>query len=88
MSKEDITRSIQALHNEIEQMTTADVAVKEKLLALINNLETQMEEPDSVEKKTANLQQLPVLIEQFEADHPKVTASLGRLLSTLSSMGS
>ena len=87
MSKEDITRSIQALHNEIEQMTTADVAVKEKLLALINNLESQMEEPDSVEKKTAKLQQLPVLIEQFEADHPKVTASLGRLRNTLSSMG-
>ncbi|MEO0805526.1 MAG: DUF4404 family protein [Cyanobacteria bacterium J06643_4] len=78
MSKEDIAQSIQALHNEIDQLATADVTVKEKLLALINDLETQMENPDSAEKKTANLQQLPVLIEQFEADHPKVTASLGR----------
>lgn len=87
MSKEDIAQSIQALHNEIDQLTTADVTVKEKLLALINDVETQMDKPDSAEKKKANLQQLPVLIEQFEADHPKVTASLGRLLNTLSSMG-
>ncbi|MGD1863593.1 MAG: DUF4404 family protein [Phormidesmis sp.] len=30
---------------------------------------------------------MPTLIEQFEAEHPKVTDTLSRLLNTLSGMG-
>ncbi|MGB3300311.1 MAG: DUF4404 family protein [Phormidesmis sp.] len=87
MSKEEIGKSIAALHAEIEQLDTPDAAVKEKLLTLIDGLEKQLQDPDSLEHKAATEGQLPGLIEQFEADHPQVTATLARLLTTLSGMG-
>ena len=87
MSTEDVKQSIQALHHEIDRLETPDNAVREKLLALISDVEKQMQAPESAEYKEANLRKLPALIEQFESDHPKVTTTLGKLLNTLSSMG-
>ena len=87
MSQEEIGKSIKALHAEIDRLSDTDVAVKEKLLALIHEVETQMENPQSKETHAQTVQSLPGLIEQFEADHPKITNSLGRLLNTLSSIG-
>ncbi|MEL6816830.1 MAG: DUF4404 family protein [Cyanobacteria bacterium J06598_3] len=85
MSKADIEKSLEALHAEIGKLETPDV--KDKLLALISDVEKQLQNPDSEEHKAAATQKLPALIEQFEADHPKVTDTLGRLLTTLSGMG-
>lgn len=87
MSKEAINQSIEALHAEINQLETPDSDVKKKLIALISNVEKQLQYPEKTEHKDANLQTLPTLIEQFEAEHPKVTDTLSRLLNTLSGMG-
>ena len=87
MSQEEISKSIQALHTEIDQLSDTDVTVKEKLLALIHEVETQMENPQAKETHNKAVQKLPNLIEQFEAEHPKVTDNLSRLLNTLSGMG-
>ena len=87
MSQEEIGKSIQALHNEIDQLADTDVAAKEKLLALIHEVETQLENPQAKDTHHKTVQKLPNLIEQFEAEHPKVTANLSRLLNTLSGMG-
>ncbi|PZO12639.1 MAG: hypothetical protein DCF25_17275 [Leptolyngbya foveolarum] len=87
MSQEEVGKSIQALHAEIDQLSSTDVAVKEKLLALIHDVETQLENPQDQENRDKTAQYLPTLIEQFEIEHPKVTANLSRLLNTLSSIG-
>ncbi|MEL6938835.1 MAG: DUF4404 family protein [Cyanobacteria bacterium J06598_1] len=87
MSKEAVDQSIQALHAEIDQLETSDTTVKTKLLALIETVEKQLQEPEDSGHKDANLNTLPTLIEQFESDHPQMTATLSRLLNTLSSMG-
>ena len=87
MSQEEVGKSIQALHAEIDRLSSTDVAVKEKLLALIQDVEAQLENPPDQETRDKTVQHLPTLIEQFEVEHPKVTASLGRLLNTLSSIG-
>jgi len=87
MSKEAVQQSISALHAEIDQLDNTDGSKKEKLLALITDVEKQLAEPDNNTQKDANLQTLPTLIEQFEADHPKMTSALSGLLNTLSSMG-
>jgi hypothetical protein len=87
MSKEDISKSLEALHTEIGKLETPDAAVKEKLLSLIDDVEKQLQNPDSTEHKGRAVNKLPSLIEQFESDHPQVTDTLGRLLTTLSGMG-
>lgn len=46
MSKEEAKKSIAALHLEIDKLDTPDSAVKEKLLALINDVEKQLQAPD------------------------------------------
>jgi len=87
MSKEAINQSIEALHAEINQLDTPNSDVKAKLLSLIEEVEKQLQDPENTEHKDANLKALPTLIEQFEAEHPKVTETLSRLLNTLSGMG-
>lgn len=87
MSKEDVNKSLEALHAEIDKLETPDATVKEKLLSLIDDVEKQLHNPDSAAHKGAATQKLPSLIEQFESDHPQVTDTLGRLLTTLSGMG-
>ena len=53
MSKEEIGKSIEALHAEIEQLDTPNTAVKEKLLALIEGMEKQIQDPiaQSIKKR-------------------------------------
>jgi len=87
MSKEAVQQSIAALHAEIDQLDNTDGSKKEKLLALITDVEKQLAEPENTGQKDDNLQTLPTLIEQFESDHPKMTSALSSLLNTLSSMG-
>lgn len=87
MSESEINQSLEALHTEISKLQGPDTEVKETLLALIKDVEKQLQDPGSSEHKAATVQKLPTLIEQFEADHPQVTNTLGRLLTTLSGMG-
>ncbi len=87
MSTADLNQSLEALHVEIGKLDTPDAAVKEKLLSLIDDVEKQLQNPNSPEHKETAVNKLPTLIEQFESDHPQVTATLGRLLTTLSGMG-
>jgi chromosome segregation ATPase len=87
MSHTDIKQSLELLQAEVNKLDTSDETAKAKLLSLIADVETQLQQPDSTEHKAANLNNLPSLIEQFESDHPQVTTVLGRLLTTLSGMG-
>ncbi len=90
MSQADLAQSLAALHAEIDKLEATDTAVKEKLLALIGDIEKQMQAPDgqlTTSSQPKATQKLPELIEQFELEHPQITNSLNRLLTTLSGMG-
>lgn len=87
MSKEELRQSLDALHTELNQVTTIDAAIKGRMEHLIEDIERQLEEPDSLEHGRNAQQKLPTLIEQFEADHPKLTERLNGLMVTLSGMG-
>ena len=86
MSKVNVQKSIASLRNEVAHLGDADASVQAKMLALIEDLEQQMQDPQASAQADA-LQKIPTLIEQFESDHPKLTNTLGDLLATLSSMG-
>lgn len=85
MSKEDLRRSLDALQTELSQIS--DPAVKDRIAHLIEDIESQINEPETPEHGKNAQQRLPGLIEQFEADHPRMTESLNRLMVTLSGMG-
>ena len=85
MSSSDIEKSIASLRSEIAKLSESDVDVQTKLLALIEDMERQVEGAASPSSEASH--NVTALIEQFESDHPKITNALGELLTTLSSMG-
>ena len=85
MSKEDLRRSLDTLQTELAQIT--DPAIKDRIAHLIEDIERQINEPETPEHGKNAQQKLPGVIEQFEAEHPKITENLNRLMVTLSSMG-
>ncbi len=87
MSKENLRQSLDELHTELDQLTAIDAAIKERMEHLIADIERQLEEPDDLEHGRNAQQKLPTLIEQFEAEHPKLTERLNGLMVTLSGMG-
>ncbi|NJK40262.1 MAG: DUF4404 family protein [Acaryochloridaceae cyanobacterium SU_2_1] len=87
MSKEDILKSLQLLRAELAKLEGADAQTLERLALLIKDVERQVDNPESHEQREALVQNLPVLIEQFEVDHPQMTETLNQILMTLSGMG-
>ena len=92
MSKEELRRSLDALEAELANVS-AETSVKARITHLIEDIERQIGEPESSEHHLGfehgemAQQKLPTLIEQFEADHPRVTENLNSLMVTLSGMG-
>ena len=84
MSEYNIQQSIASLRDEVAKLKESDVSVQTKLLALIEEMERQLESEPPPEEAS---QKISAMIEQFESDHPKITNALGDLLTTLSSMG-
>jgi hypothetical protein len=87
MNRADLRKSVDALHAELDQIATLDPTAKDRMAHLIEDIERQIEDPETLEHGQNAKQKLPTLIEQFEADHPNVTENLNRLLLTLSGMG-
>ncbi|MGB7250358.1 MAG: DUF4404 family protein [Phormidesmis sp.] len=85
MSQEDVNKSLESLHTEI--LNTPDETIKARLLSLIEDVEKQMQNPPGSQHQGEAVDNLPSLIEQFEVEHPQVTDTLSRLLTTLSGMG-
>jgi len=86
MSHEKITASIEALRTEIDKLHVDDSVSRDRLDALISELQQQVADGDA--GAPAELEG-PVtdLIEQFEVEHPRITAVLNDLMVTLSGMG-
>lgn len=87
MSKEDILKSLQVLRTELANLESADPQASGRLTRLIQDIERQVDNPQSKEHRETLVQNLPVLIEQFEVDHPQMTDTLNQILVTLSGMG-
>ncbi|MEM6450412.1 MAG: DUF4404 family protein [Cyanobacteria bacterium P01_D01_bin.105] len=81
----NVQQAIESLRREITQLSETDTSVQTKLLAMIEDLEKQLESPQSSGSEATH--KVATLVEQFESDHPKITNALGDLLTTLSSMG-
>lgn len=86
MSKEELQKSLSALHAQVEKLDTADPAVKARVEALVGDIERQIESPDDTEDAGV-IGRLQSAIEHFEVEHPQLTGVLNRIMMTLSDMG-
>ncbi len=86
MSKEKIGESLDLLRAEIANLKVEDVASRDRLDALVSELENQLVEPALMDAAPID-ESVKELIEHFEVEHPRITGILNDLMVTLSGMG-
>jgi len=89
MSREELEESLARLHKEVAKLEEKDGALKERLDGLIHDVERQLHGVEDTDAKNAAgvIDDLQKYIEQFETEHPRVTAILNHIMVTLSNMG-
>ncbi len=92
--KDGLQQALANLRREIDAAGPAEGPERERLLALVAQLETQLEppsdaeaEPDADEEEPSVLAPLREAVEQFESEHPKLTAMLIEVMRSLGGAG-
>jgi hypothetical protein len=87
MSDDRLHTVLEQLRAEVERLGTSDPAGRARLQALIEDLEGQLDAASDDSTQADLLDSLPDTLRQLEVEYPRLTAILGRVASTLSSMG-
>jgi len=84
MNSNDLHQLITDLRVELDALDINDQASRQRIEALIVELEEQIEPGP---RATSLYNSMPSMIEQFEVDHPRLTQVLNRIATSLSEMG-
>ena len=84
MNSNDLHQLITDLRVELDALDINDQASRQRIEALIVELEEQIEPGP---RATSLYNRMPSMIEQFEVDHPRLTQVLNRIATSLSEMG-
>lgn len=89
MTQEELIARLTALHQELSQVERANPETLESLRVLTKDLErlTGHQQEVSVEDAEPVTSPLKDLLWKFEAEHPQLSASLGRVADALAAMG-
>ncbi len=83
--KKQLNEALQSLRDEIENLTTEE-SRKQSLYALADQIEQQLDS-SSTSKDQGLSKTLEETINEFEVEHPDLTAIINRILVTLGNMG-
>lgn len=86
MEQQQLREQLDQLAQEIEGLQ-ASGADKDRLVNLIADIESQLDDSASSDQSENLSDQVDSLISAFEAEHPTVAGILNRIMVTLSSMG-
>jgi len=86
MSEQDLKDLIAKLRKEVEALPDDDVDARQRLNAIISELDKKLQEPGTEDHHglVSNLQDS---IKQLEARHPDTTTLLNNIMMTLANMG-
>lgn len=89
MDKQQLLATLQELRGDLSGADDVDQETLQRLDGLITQLETHTNPDDqavadAVEPSTGGLREL---LRKFEADHPQLSASIGRVADALAAMG-
>jgi len=87
MSKEEISRTLELLRAELERLDAGNAPVRTRIAALIRDIERQLDASDEFDDGQSIFDRLAGILEDFEADHPRITGIVSKLSTTLSNMG-
>lgn len=86
MSEQELKELIDRLRKEVDALPDDDVAARQRLDAIISELDKKLTEPGSEDHHglVSNLQDS---IKELEARHPDTTTLLNNIMMTLANMG-
>jgi predicted RNase H-like nuclease (RuvC/YqgF family) len=83
----ELKTSLEKLRSEIAGLQAADRRTKERLEALVRELEEKADRPRDTELHKNAVRHLDDTISHFEVSHPTLTAVLNDIMVKLSNMG-
>jgi len=86
MDNESLKNDLEKLRIEVNQVAANNPAARDKLIALITDLEKRIDS-SSTEDDENLIEKIREEILSFEAEHPRATAILNDIMVTLSNMG-
>ena len=86
MSAEDLTKLIDGLRKEVAALPSEDVAARQRLNAIIEELDKKLAEPGT-EDHHGLISNLQESIKELEVRHPETTSMLNNIMMTLANMG-
>ena len=90
MSQDDLHALLDQLRAEIDSLgEDDDAAARERLGALVTDLERRLEEPDHAELESHEdfVDSIRETVERLEVEYPRATGILNNIMVTLGSMG-
>lgn len=89
MTREELIATLRNLHGELARADSVDASTREAFARVAADIErlTNPEEPTSAEDAQASQEGLTGFINEFEAEHPKLAESIGRVADALQNLG-
>lgn len=87
MNKSELRDTLESLRADLGKLKFREPQSRDRVQQLISAIERQIENSDDAEGSEAVQQDLSGAISQFESEHPTLAGTLGRIASSLSTMG-
>jgi chromosome segregation ATPase len=87
MNKQELRDTLESLRQDLANLKFREPQARDRVQQLISAIERQIENSDDAEGSEAVHQDLSGAISQFESEHPTLAGTLGRIASSLSTMG-
>jgi hypothetical protein len=89
MKREELQKTLQSLHAELNDAPTVDGATRDLLVQLANDIQrlSEQEANESAEQVEPLSERVSDLVLKFETDHPQLTRALNQVSAALANLG-
>lgn len=87
MPDQELREGLDRLRAERDRLPADDHENRERLDALIAQIEDRLAHPDDRERHHTLIERVRETVEEFEVEHPRATAILNDIMVTLANMG-
>ena len=87
MPTEQLRKTLEKLHDELEETTSLDAESHRLLVEVLRDIESLLASEESDHTSESLLDRLRSATGEFEESHPTLTEAVGRVVDVLSRMG-
>lgn len=87
MNKVELRETLENLRGDLDNLKFREPQSRDRVQQLISAIERQIENSDDADSNASVSKDISGAISQFESEHPTLAGTLGRIASSLSTMG-